>query len=202
MTITKIEIKNLQVTPQKQWAAGIPAVVSAYKNVGGKLGPIKGTRLLTHLNQIEGFDCPGCAWPDPLGKRATFEFCENGAKAIADEATKEIVDAKFFAKYSVTELKEKSDRWLNAQGRLVEPMFLAEGATHYKPISWEMALGLTATHLSKLASPNEAAFYTSGRASNEAAFLYQLFVRQFGTNNLPDCSNMCHESSGVGLGET
>jgi molybdopterin-dependent oxidoreductase alpha subunit len=202
MTRKTINVKNLQVTEQKGWAAGLPAVMSAYKNVSAKVGPIRGTKLLAQLNQIEGFDCPGCAWPDPLLKRSTFEFCENGAKAVADEATLKRATPKFFAKYSIDDLKQKSDRWLNDQGRLIEPLFLAEGASHYKPISWSSALSLIAENLTNLDSPNQAAFYTSGRTSNEAAFLYQLFVRQFGTNNLPDCSNMCHESSGVGLAET
>lgn len=202
MSKDTINVKNLQVTEQKDWAAGVPAVMSAYKNVSAKVGPIRGSKLLAQLNQIEGFDCPGCAWPDPLLKRSTFEFCENGAKAVADEATLKRATAKFFAKYSVEELKQKSDRWLNDQGRLVEPLFLASGSAHYQAISWSNAFDLIAKNLNKLDSPNQAAFYTSGRTSNEAAFLYQLFVRQFGTNNLPDCSNMCHESSGVGLTET
>ncbi|WP_299074543.1 FdhF/YdeP family oxidoreductase [uncultured Paraglaciecola sp.] len=197
-----IEVRNIQITDQKDWAAGVPAVASAYKNVSVKVGPIKGTKLLAQLNQIEGFDCPGCAWPDPLLKRSTFEFCENGAKAVADEATLKRATAKFFASHSIDDLKQKSDRWLNDQGRLIEPLLLAEGSSHYQPISWSNALTLIAGNLKKLTSPNQAAFYTSGRTSNEAAFLYQLFVREFGTNNLPDCSNMCHESSGVGLSET
>ncbi len=202
MTKNAIHIKNVQVTEQKDWAAGVTAVMSAYKNVSAKVGPIRGTKLLAQLNQIDGFDCPGCAWPDPLLKRSTFEFCENGAKAVADEATLKRATAKFFAKHSIDDLKQKSDRWLNDQGRLVEPLYLTEGASHYQAISWLEALSLIAENLTKLDSPNQAAFYTSGRTSNEAAFLYQLFVRQFGTNNLPDCSNMCHESSGVGLTET
>ena len=202
MSKNTIDVKNLQVSNQKDWAAGLTAVISAYKNVSAKVGPIRGTKLLAKLNQIEGFDCPGCAWPDPLLKRSTFEFCENGAKAVADEATLKRATSNFFANHSIEELKKKSDRWLNNQGRLVEPLFLAEGASYYQPIGWSEALHLIAQSLTKLDSPNQAAFYTSGRTSNEAAFLYQLFVRQFGTNNLPDCSNMCHESSGVGLTET
>lgn len=198
----KIDIKILELSAPKEWAAGVPAVISAFKNTLDKVGLVEGAKLLTQLNQVDGFDCPGCAWPDPLAKRATFEFCENGAKAVADEATLKRVGAEFFAKYSIAELKTQSDRWLNEQGRLVTPMLLAEGASHYQPISWEQSLELVAKHLRQLDSPNQAAFYTSGRTSNEAAFLYQLFVRQFGTNNLPDCSNMCHESSGVGLNET
>ena len=202
MSKNTIDVKNLQVSNQKDWAAGVTAVISAYKNVSAKVGPIRGTKLLAKLNQIEGFDCPGCAWPDPLLKRSTFEFCENGAKAVADEATLKRATSNFFANHSIEELKKKSDRWLNNQGRLVEPLFLDEGASYYQPIGWSEALHLIAQSLTKLDSPNQAAFYTSGRTSNEAAFLYQLFVRQFGTNNLPDCSNMCHESSGVGLTET
>jgi molybdopterin-dependent oxidoreductase alpha subunit len=195
-------IQRLVVTDPKEWAAGVPAVVSAYKNVSTKVGPIKGSQLLAQLNQLQGFDCPGCAWPDPLHKRSTFEFCENGAKAVADEATLKRLSPAFFAKYSVAELKQQSDRWLNEQGRLTEPMILRPGASHYEAISFEQGIAMIADHLQGLDSPNEAAFYTSGRTSNEAAFLYQLFVREYGTNNLPDCSNMCHESSGVGLSET
>ncbi|NCP64430.1 MAG: FdhF/YdeP family oxidoreductase [Paraglaciecola sp.] len=195
-------VQRLVVTDPKEWAAGLPAVVSAYKNVSIKVGPIKGSKLLAQLNQLQGFDCPGCAWPDPLNKRSTFEFCENGAKAVADEATLKRLSPAFFAKYSVAELKQQSDRWLNEQGRLTEPMILRPGASHYEAITFEGGIALIAEHLQRLESPNQAAFYTSGRTSNEAAFLYQLFVREYGTNNLPDCSNMCHESSGVGLSET
>jgi molybdopterin-dependent oxidoreductase alpha subunit len=194
--------ERIVVSEPKDWAAGLPAVISAYKNVSAKVGPIKGTKLLAQLNQIEGFDCPGCAWPDPLHKRSTFEFCENGAKAVADEATLKRATSKFFGKHTIAELKQQTDRWLNDQGRLVEPLLLDAGGQHYRPISWTKAFEIIATQLQNLDSPNQAAFYTSGRTSNEAAFLYQLFVRQFGTNNLPDCSNMCHESSGVGLNET
>ena len=193
---------NIQISEPKDWAAGVPAVVSAYKNVSAKVGPIKGSRLLNQVNQIKGFDCPGCAWPDPLGERSHFEFCENGAKAIADEATLKRASGDFFAKYSLAQLREKSDRWLNDQGRLIQPMAVFNGKEHYETISWEQAYDLIAQQLKALEFPDQAAFYTSGRTSNEAAFLYQLFVRYYGTNNLPDCSNMCHESSGVGLNET
>tara|TARA_R110000772_G_scaffold41760_14_gene97179 strand:+ start:9257 stop:11608 length:2352 start_codon:yes stop_codon:yes gene_type:complete len=196
------DTQRIEISQPKEWAAGIPAVLSAYKNVTSKAGPVKGTRLLTDLNQIEGFDCPGCAWPDPLAKRATFEFCENGAKAVADEATTKRADSEFFARHSVSKMRGQSDRWLNDQGRLTQPMWLPEGAEYYQPIDWTQAFTLISAQLKALHHPNQAAFYTSGRTGNEAAFLYQLFVRKFGTNNLPDCSNMCHESSGVGLGET
>ena len=182
--------QKIRVLEPKEWAAGVPAVFSAYKNVSAKVGPIKGAKLLSHLNQIEGFDCPGCAWPDPLEKRSTFEFCENGAKAVADEATLKRLTARFFKKHSIEALKKQSDKWLNNQGRLVEPVILKPGKSHYESISWSSAFKLIGEYLSVLENPNQAAFYTSGRTSNEAAFLYQLFVRQYGTNNLPDCSNM------------
>ncbi len=182
-------------------AGGIPAVTSSLKHVWGEAGVVRGTQLLLKVNQKDGFDCPGCAWPDP-GHRSTAEFCENGAKAVAEEGTAERVTPDFFRQHSVVELSRQSDLWLGKAGRLTHPMVLREGATHYAPVSWEEAFALVAEELRALGSPDEAVFYTSGRTSNEAAFLYQLFVRQFGTNNLPDCSNMCHESSGTGLNET
>lgn len=155
------------------------------------------------VNQVGGFDCPSCAWADPAdGHRHTFEFCENGAKAFSDDATQRTIGAEFFAAHSVEELARQSDQWLNAQGRLAEPMLLDAGESHYRPIAWNQAFGLIAEELRACGSPNEAAFYTSGKAVNESAFLFQLLARSFGTNNLPDCSNMCHESSGVGLRES
>ena len=166
------------------------------------VGPIKGTKLLLAVNQKDGFDCQSCAWPSPDGHRHTFEFCENGVKAIHEEATPHRVTREFFAEHSVADLLGRSDYWLGKQGRLTEPMVLRAGATHYAPVSWDEAFALIASELKALPSPDAAAFYTSGRTSNEAAFLYQLFARQFGTNNLPDCSNMCHESSGAALGES
>ncbi len=192
----------LKVGKAKEVAAGIPAVVSATKHAISEMGVTRGLKMLLEVNQMGGFDCPGCAWPDPDDHRAVAEFCENGAKAIAEEATTKRVTADFFRQHSVYDLSKRTDYWLGKQGRLVRPMVLRQGATHYEPISWGEAFDLIAKHLNALASPDEAIFYTSGRTSNEAAFLYQLFVRQFGTNNLPDCSNMCHESSGVGLKET
>lgn len=184
----------------KTWAAGAPAVISSLKHVLSTAGPVRGTKALLELNQKGGFDCPSCAWPDPDDHRAITEFCENGAKAIASEATNKIVDERFFAKYSIQELLEKSDYWHDQQGRLTSPMILREGATHYEAISWDDVFSLMAEELKSLSTPDEAVFYTSGRTSNEAAFLYQLFTRHYGTNNLPDCSNMCHESSGSALG--
>lgn len=178
-------------------AAGIPAVVNAMVYAFKESGLLR-TRSLLTLNQKGGFDCPSCAWPDPK-HRAVAEFCENGARAVADEATTKRIDRAFFERYSIPELLTKSDHWLNKQGRLTEPMIRRPGSDHYEPISWDDAFSTIARAIHELASPNEAIFYTSGRTSNEAAFLYQLFVRQLGTNNLPDCSNMCHESSGYGL---
>jgi molybdopterin-dependent oxidoreductase alpha subunit len=166
------------------------------------MGLVRGVRTLLKVNQAGGVDCPGCAWPEPDRERSHFEFCENGAKHVADEATTKRVTPEFFQQWSVAELLEQSDQWLNAQGRLTHPMLLHRDATHYEPIGWNDAFELLAGELNSLNYPDQAIFYTSGRTSNEAAFLYQLFVRQFGTNNLPDCSNMCHESSGSALSET
>jgi len=182
-------------------AAGMDAVVHALRRTFHEAGVSRGTRALYRLNQEGGFDCPGCAWPE-AGDRSFAEFCENGAKAVAHEATTKRVDADFFARWPVSRLREQSAHWLEAQGRLTQPMIRRAGRDHYEPISWEEALGHIGSKLRSLGSPDQAVFYTSGRTSNEAAFLYQLFVRELGTNNLPDCSNMCHESSGIGLGET
>ncbi|MFF3752714.1 FdhF/YdeP family oxidoreductase [Streptomyces sp. NPDC002018] len=158
---------------------------------------------LLNMNQTQGFDCPGCAWPDPApGHRSRNEYCENGAKHVNDEATSRRIPASFFARHPVSELAGKSDRWLNQQGRLTEPLVKRAGSDHYEPVNWTEALTLLAGELKRLDSPDEAVFYTSGRAGNEAAFVFQLFARAFGTNNLPDCSNMCHESSGAALHET
>ena len=193
---------KLEVGPVKEVAGGVPAVLSALKHAWDEMGASRSLRTLLRVNQKGGFDCPGCAWPDPDGERSHVEFCENGAKAVAEEATTRRVTPEFFRKWSVAELSLRSDYWLGKQGRITHPMVLRSGATHYEPVSWDEAFRLVADELNALDSPDEAAFYTSGRASNEAAFLYQLFVRLFGTNNLPDCSNMCHESSGQALTET
>jgi molybdopterin-dependent oxidoreductase alpha subunit len=167
----------------------------------GTAGVVRSLRTLRQVNQQGGFDCPSCAWPDPA-ERATIEFCENGAKAVADEATTARADADFFREWSIPNLAAQSDQWLNAQGRLTAPMVLRPGARHYEPLGWDEAFALAADELAALPGPDAAIFYTSGRTSNEAAFLWQLLARRFGTNNLPDCSNMCHESSGAGLLET
>lgn len=160
-----------------------------------------GVKLLTQLNQKDGFDCPGCAWPDPEHERSVVEFCENGVKAIAEEATDAKCDAAFFAANSISVLRQRTDYEIGKSGRLVQPVIKKEGRDFYEPIEWQEAFALIGDNL-KQVHPNEAIFYTSGRTSNEAAFLYQLMVRMYGTNNLPDCSNMCHESSGVALTET
>lgn len=185
----------------KRHAVGLPAVANSLRFVGSQAGIKRGLPLLREVNQTGGFDCPGCAWPEPT-HRHPAEFCENGAKAIAEEGTRLRVDPGFFAAHPVAELAEKSGYWLGQQGRITEPVYLAEGATHYTPITWDEAFALIAAELAALDRRDGAAFYTSGRTSNEAAFLYQLFARKFGTNNLPDCSNMCHESSGSALAET
>ncbi len=184
-------------------AAGFTAVFSSMKHVFGAMPVKRVLKSLFALNQKGGVDCPSCAWPDPDGERSKVaEYCENGAKAIAEEATTRKVTPVFFQKYSVAELSQKSDYWLGKQGRLTHPLVLREGQTHYEKISWEESFKLIGNQLNSLSSPDEAIFYTSGRTSNEAAFLYQLFIRMYGTNNMPDCSNMCHESSGAALGET
>lgn len=196
------ESAPVKIKPVSKIAGGIPAIISSMKNAWSEMGVVRGTRTLMLLNQKDGFDCPGCAWPDPDGERSHTEFCENGAKHVADEATTKRITPEFFREWSVADLSHQSDHWLNRQGRLTQPAILRRGATHYEPLDWDEAFALVAHELNALVSPDEAIFYTSGRTSNEAAFLYQLFVRQFGTNNLPDCSNMCHESSGSALTET
>lgn len=194
---------DLTVTPPKDWAAGVPAVAHALEYSLDQTTPRRTALTLLNMNQVDGIDCPGCAWPDPApGRRHKNEYCENGAKHINDEATSRRITADFFRRHSVADLAERSDEWLNQQGRLTEPMVKRPGAEHYEPINWHDALGLLAEELNALDSPDEASFYTSGRVSNEAAFLLQLFARAYGTNNLPDCSNLCHESSGFALHET
>ncbi|HVA52032.1 MAG TPA: FdhF/YdeP family oxidoreductase [Acidimicrobiales bacterium] len=194
---------EVQITGPITASVGFPAIRHAMHFVVGEPGVIRGSRALLKMNQAKGFDCPSCAWPDPSpGQRSFAEFCENGAKAAAWETTKRRVGREFFAAHSVAELRGQDHHSLEEHGRLTEPMYLAPGAEHYTPISWDDALGKIADRLRNLSSPNRAAFYTSGRASNEAAFVYQLLARRLGTNNLPDCSNMCHESSGAALNET
>ena len=197
------EFANLRLTPAKEKAVGVPAITSAVKHVSDELGIWKGIKLLNKMNQKGGFDCSGCAWPDPDDSRSALgEYCENGAKAIAEEATTKRVTPEFFERYTVEALSEQTDFWIGKQGRLTHPMYLAKDSSKYVPIGWDSAFEKIAAQIKSLNSPDEACFYTSGRTSNEAAFLYQLFAKQVGTNNLPDCSNMCHESSGKGLSKT
>ena len=188
-----------EITGPEHEAAGVKAVMVSLHRGLEQMGPVRTAATLSRLNQRHGFDCPGCAWPEEPGGRKLAEFCENGAKAVAEEATKRRVTPEFFARHSVAELDAKPEYWLSQQGRLTHPMLLAPGDTHYRPVEWDEAYRLIADELQSLDSPDDALFYTSGRTSNEAAFLYQLLVRSFGTNNLPDCSNMCHESSGTAL---
>jgi len=183
-------------------AAGFTSIWETVHRGATQMGVKRSLRTLLKLNQKDGFDCPSCAWPDPDGPRKTAEFCENGAKAVASEAMTRRADPAFFARHALADLARESDRWLDQAGRLTDPLVRRPGGTHYEPISWDDAFALIGRELNALASPDQASFYTSGRASNEAAFLYGLYARQFGTNNLPDCSNMCHESSGLGLTET
>ncbi len=193
---------DTRISAPKKYAGGIPAVLVSTQFSLTEMGVRRTAATWLHLNQKGGFDCPGCAWPEPDRHRSRFEFCENGIKAISEEATLKRVTTEFFEQYSLAELSQQSDYWLGKQGRLTHPMWRAPGSSHYQPIEWNDAFSIIAKELNNLQSPNDAMFYTSGRTSNEAAFLYQLFVRQFGTNNLPDCSNMCHESSGAALSET
>lgn len=195
------KIEDVEVGKKSTKAGGLPSVLSSLSHTFKKVGPFRALSSLSKINQKDGFDCPGCAWPEPLN-RSSAEFCENGAKAIAEEATKARINGAFFEKYSVNDLAKKSDYWLGQQGRLTHPMILKEGSSNYEMISWDNAFKEIAKELNGLEDPNQAIFYTSGRTSNEAAFIYQLMIRKFGTNNLPDCSNMCHESSGVAMIES
>ncbi len=195
-----LDLKLIKVSDK---AAGLTAVVVGVSHMLKEMDVLRGLKVSLALNQKKGFDCPGCAWPDPDDERSGFaEYCENGLKAIAEEATTKKLTTEFFVQNSVGALADLNDYEIGKKGRIAQPMYLPQDAMHYQPISWDDAFSKIAGHLNQLASPNEAVFYTSGRTSNEAAFLYQLFVREYGTNNLPDCSNMCHESSGVALTES
>ena len=195
--------RHLRVGEPETSAVGVPGVAVSMRYALAEMGTARSVKTLLAVNQADGFDCPSCAWGDPAaGHRKHAEFCENGAKAVAWEATRKRVDAPFFAAHPVAFLRRQTDHWLESNGRLTEPMYLAPGGTHYEPIAWDDAFTLVADKLRALPDPNRALFYTSGRASNEAAFAYQLLARRLGTNNLPDCSNMCHESSGAALTET
>ncbi|WP_310204330.1 FdhF/YdeP family oxidoreductase [Paenarthrobacter nitroguajacolicus] len=192
---------DISVSPPKRSAAGLPSLSETLPHAMAYMGPSRAWKTLTAVNQKDGFDCMSCAWPDPPERKAA-EFCENGAKAIGWEAEPLKIPREFWADNSLSSLEHRSEYWLGQQGRLVEPVHKAPGSDHYAPISWDRAFEVVAAELNGLDDPDQATFYTSGRTSNEAAFLYQLFVRAFGSNNLPDCSNMCHESTGVAMGET
>jgi molybdopterin-dependent oxidoreductase alpha subunit len=194
---------ELKIKEPFKVAAGVEAVYHSAQHVFGEMNVVRGMKALLALNQKLGFDCPSCAWPDPDDDRSGIaEYCENGAKAVADEATTKSLRPDFFAKHSVEELSKEDDFHIGKHGRIAQPMFLPEGATHYQPISWDDAFKKIADHLNSLSNPNEATFYTSGRTSNEAAYAYQIFTKEYGTNNLPDCSNMCHESTSFALAHT
>ncbi len=197
-----IDEGDLRVTVPERTSAGLTAVRVALSRAVSEMGLARTSRTLRALNQADGFDCQGCAWADPdPSHRHAAEFCENGAKAVAEEATRRRVGPEFFARHPLSLLEERSDYWLGRQGRLTHPMVRRPGSDHYEEIGWDDAFGLIGERLGALASPDEAVFYTSGRTSNEAAFIYALLARAYGTNNLPDCSNMCHESTSVALAE-
>ncbi len=194
---------DLKLTKVEDWAAGVPAVMAAFSDLIEEKTLVRGTKALFKMNQVGGFDCPSCAWPDPDDERSPLgEYCENGAKALAEEATTKKITADFFKENAVFDLAKLDDYEIGKMGRLTDPMYLPKNGTHYQPISWDDAFKKIAEHFNALESPDEAAFYTSGRTSNEASFLYQLFAKEYGTNNMPDCSNMCHETSGTALRPT
>src|ERR1700721_743451 len=186
------------VHPYHHPAGGWGALKAVGEHLVQQHIPVKGAATLRCMNQPSGFDCPGCAWPDPK-HTSSFEFCENGAKAVSWEATAKRTTPEFFATHTVSELWKWSDFDLENEGRLTHPMVYDRATDRYLPISWDEALAKIGAALRQLPHPEMAEFYTSGRASNEAAFLYQLFAREYGTNNFPDCSNMCHEATSVGL---
>ncbi|MEO7122605.1 MAG: FdhF/YdeP family oxidoreductase [Lacisediminihabitans sp.] len=191
---------EMQVGAPKDWAAGVPGVTHSMGPAFKEMGVGRSLTLMTDMNQKDGFDCMSCAWPDP-DHRKTFEFCENGAKAVTWEATPVTIPTSFWAEHSITSLWDQSEYWLGMQGRLIEPLYKPKGKDNYEPITWDNAFKIIGDRLKALDSPDEATFYTSGRTANETAFIYQLLARSFGTNNLPDCSNMCHESTGKAMGQ-
>src|SRR3954471_11841757 len=196
------DLSKIEISEPATSAAGLGGVVASFRHAYAEMGVRRSLRTLTSLNQKDGYDCQSCAWPDPDGERHIAEFCENGAKAVASEATTKRLTPEAFARHPISELINCTDAQLELMARITHRMIRRDASDRYEPISWDEAFALIGRELRALESPAEASFYTSGRASNEAAFLYGLFARQFGTNNLPDCSNMCHESSGTGLSET
>jgi molybdopterin-dependent oxidoreductase alpha subunit len=200
--LSPIESERLKIRKPKQVAAGIPGVAKSFAIGLSEAGLSRTLRTMRTVNRFDGYDCPGCAWPDPDDHRSGFEFCENGAKAFATEATKKRLTPEILSSKSVQSWSKMSDMELDKLGRLTEPMVLRENSNHYERISWTDAFGMISEAVGALEDPNQAVLYTSGRASNEAAFLWGTLARQIGTNNLPDCSNMCHESSGVALSQS
>ncbi|HKU11182.1 MAG TPA: molybdopterin-dependent oxidoreductase, partial [Sinomonas sp.] len=200
--VNDIDEDALEVHAPKTAAAGVKAVTVALERGFAQAGVARTVRGMLRINQRDGFDCPGCAWPESItGARKPAEFCENGAKAIAEESTLRTVGPEFWAQHSIADLQGKSEFWLGSRGRITEPVVIRPGESHYSPISWADAFALIGEHVNAT-TPERCVFYTSGRTANETAFLYQLFARSLGTNNLPDCSNMCHESSGFALNPT
>ncbi len=191
-----------KITAPATAAGGVSSLTTAAKQIWQKSDITHGIKAVKSMNKISGFDCPGCAWPTAPEEALSVEICENGIKALAEEISPQNADREFFANYSLAELRGENDYLLGLHGRLSEPMIIRHGETNYQPISWDSALQIIADQLQQLDNPNQAAFYTSGRTSNEAAFLYQLLARQFGTNNLPDSADLCHEASGIALGDT
>ncbi|HIY67765.1 MAG TPA: molybdopterin-dependent oxidoreductase, partial [Candidatus Agrococcus pullicola] len=192
---------DIEISEPKDYAAGLGGVYHSMKPAIRDMGLARTAKLMTKINHKDGFDCMSCAWPDPEHRKLA-EFCENGGKAVTWEATPVKVERPFWQEHSLSSLEDKTEYWLGLQGRLIEPVYKRKGSDHYEPIAWDDAFRIIAGHLRDLDSPDQAAFYTSGRASNEAAFLYQLLARVLGTNNMPDCSNMCHESTGTAMLET
>ena len=194
------EFDNPDVGRRIKSAAGIPGVIHALQHAV----PNRAVLPLITMNKPGGIDCPGCAWPEPANHNlGIVEFCENGAKAVAEETTPKRAGVDFWAEHSIQDLREKTDHWLGKQGRITQPMLYdrSSGDEHYRPVSWDKAFEMISDKLQEI-EPNEAVFYTSGRAPNEPAYMLQLLARRLGTNNLPDCGNMCHESTGSALGET
>ncbi len=201
-SLPPIESKALKIRKPKSIAAGITGVAKSFAIGLSEAGLIRTLRTMRTVNRFDGYDCPGCAWPDPDNHRSGFEFCENGAKAFATEATTKRLTPEILSSKSVQSWSEYSDMELDKLGRLTEPMVLRQDSNHYERISWDDAFAMISTAINELDEPDQAVLYTSGRASNEAAFLWGTLSRQIGTNNLPDCSNMCHESSGVALSQS
>ena len=189
---------NLKVGPPKTWAVGLPAIEHAMLPALGELDPERTAKVAFSINHKAGFDCPSCAWANP-DRSKPLEFCENGMKSVVWESAPAAIPTEFWQRHSLADLAEKSEYWLGLQGRVVEPVYKAPDSDHYVPIGWDEALDLVADKLRSLDDPDQAVFYTSGRITNEPALLYQLFARAYGTNNLPDCSNMCHEATGAGM---